>query len=94
MSVFTILEHRSSYKDLRLTYVCANRRLVVDLEMSGVPGIAWVGLDSAFDAWTEPPGLALDDGERRTVRDRIEAWGLERWRPIDFGPGVSIAGDS
>jgi hypothetical protein len=87
---FHIQEQKTSYKDREWTYIQGGRRLALYVEMGVSPDVFWEGVDSAFSAWTEPKGVALDPEEQRIVRGRVETWARERGQPVRFGPGVGI----
>jgi hypothetical protein len=85
-----IQEQKTSYKDREWTYVQGGRRLAIYVEMGVFPHAPWAGVDSAFSAWTEPKGVALDPQEQRIVRERVETWARDRGQPVRFGPGIGI----
>jgi hypothetical protein len=82
-----IQEQKTSYKDREWTYVQGGRRLAIYVEMGVFPHAPWAGLDSAFSAWTEPKGVALDPQGQRMVRERVETWARDRGQPVPSGQG-------
>jgi hypothetical protein len=81
---FQFLE--TSWKSRDLVYEEHGRRLVIYLEMSGVPRFDWLGSERAFERWTEPAGEPIDAAKRREIRDRVDSWArAHRWR-LDFSP--------
>jgi hypothetical protein len=85
---FHIEERKTGGREREWTYTEGARRLVIEVEMSGVPHLSWVILDSAFSTWTEPNGVALSAADVRTVRERFETWARERGQPVGFMPGI------
>jgi hypothetical protein len=71
---FTISSRRLSYKDLELTYRDASRTLIVPVEMSGIREFDFVGVDTSFAQWADPPGLTLSAEEQSAVKSRIHQW--------------------
>lgn len=82
---FTIESRRDSYKDLRVTYAEGERHIVVDLETSGIPAIAWVGDTAQLRQWTKPPALPLTREKQMRVQARLEQWARARGEPVQFG---------
>lgn len=83
---FSFQMERTSYKSYDLIYEEPGRRLVVYLEMSGVPKYDWVGVDTDFERWTEPEGEPIPEAKRREILERLSAWGKEQKIRIDIGP--------
>ena len=85
-----ISSRRLSYKDLELTYREPGRALIVPVEMSGVPEFDFVGVDTAFAQWTDPPGVTLSPDEQSAVKSRIHQWSATQGLRLGFGPPVDI----
>jgi hypothetical protein len=76
----------TSWKSRDLIYEEDCRRLVIYLEISGVPQYDWLGCDRDFERWSEPDGQPIDEAKRREIRDRVDRWArARRWR-LDFSP--------
>jgi hypothetical protein len=87
---FTISSRRLSYKDLELTYRETGRTLIVPVEMSGVREFDFVGVDTAFAQWADPPGLTISANEQSTVKARIGQWAASEGLRLGFGPPVDL----
>jgi hypothetical protein len=87
---FTISSRRLSYKDLELTYRDASRTLIVSVEMSGIREFDFVGVDTSFAQWADPPGLTLNAEEQSAVKSRIHQWSVSEGLRLGFGPPVDM----
>jgi hypothetical protein len=87
---YSIRQERTSWKSIDLIYEELGHRLVVYLEMSGVPQFDWVGVDSAFQAWTYPTGEPIPAGKRDEILARVADWSKQKRVRIDFGPPIDL----
>ena len=85
---FTISSRRLGYKELELTYRVAGRTLIVFVEMSGVAEFDFVGVDTAFAQWTDPPSVDLSADERSSAKSRIHQWASGEGLRLGFGPPI------
>ena len=85
-----ISSRRLSYKDLELTYSEPGRTWIVPVEMSGVPEFDFVGVDTAFAQWTDPPGVTLSLDEQSAVKSWIHQWSATENLRLGYGPPVDI----
>jgi hypothetical protein len=87
---FGIRQERTSWKSIDLIYEEPGHQLVVYLEMSGVPEFDWVGVDTAFQAWTAPADKLIPDGKRAEILERVADWSKQKRLRINFGPPIDL----
>jgi hypothetical protein len=88
--LFTISSRRLDHKDLEVTYRERGRVLVLPLEMSGIREFDFVGVDTSFAQWADPPNVGLSEDEQLIVKSRIDQWASSKGLRLGFGPPVDM----
>lgn len=90
MPDYTFRLATTSYKSRDLIYDEPGHRLVVYLEMSGVPEFDWVGAETDLDRWTDPAGEPIPADKRAQITQRLADWAGEQRLRIDLGPAMNF----
>ena len=81
---------RTSYKSQDLIYEEPGHKLVVYLEMSGLRKVDWVGCETDFHQWTEPPHETIPAHTQAEILRRLATWTQAHRIRIKFGPAIDM----